>query len=156
MPPGNPGTIASGPTLPDTSTLTECRQILTRYGLLDQFPSSIRHFFTSDNMPETAKPGELTALTWTMLSAEDLAESARVKAESLGFVTVVDNNCDDWNYREAAEYLLQRIRELRRSHHRVVLGTASRRCRCAGGTYCLASRAIDTLFCGRAHDAPHP
>jgi glycerate 2-kinase len=124
VPPGNPGTIASGPTLPDTSTLTECRQILTRYGLLDQFPSSIRHFFTSDNMPETAKPGELTALTWTMLSAEDLAESARVKAESLGFVTVVDNNCDDWNYREAAEYLLQRIRELRRSHHRVCVISA--------------------------------
>jgi glycerate 2-kinase len=124
VPPGSPETIGSGPTLPDTSTIPECRQILKRYRLLEQFPASIRRFFTSDEMPETAKPGELTALTWTMLSADDLAESARIKAESLGFVTVIDNSCDDWNYREAAEYLLQRIRELRRSHKRVCLISA--------------------------------
>ena len=124
VPPGSPETIASGPTLPDASTISECRQILKRYRLLEQFPASIRRFFTSDQMPETAKPGELTALTWTILSADDLAESARIKAESLGFVTVIDNSCDDWNYREAAEYLLQRLRQLRRSHKRVCLISA--------------------------------
>jgi hydroxypyruvate reductase len=124
VPPGNPDTIASGPTLPDTSTVAECHRILERYRLLEQFPASICRFFTSDEMTETAKPGELTALTWTMLSADDLAESARVKAESLGFFTVVDNSCDDWNYREAAEYLLGRLRDLRRSQKRVCLISA--------------------------------
>ena len=121
VPPGNLDTIASGPTLPDTSTVAECRQILTRYHLLDQFPPTIRRFFASENLPETAKPGDLNSLTWTILSADDLAASARMRAEALGFVAVVDNTCDDWDYRDAAEYLLRQIRGLRRKHNRVCL-----------------------------------
>jgi hydroxypyruvate reductase len=34
---------------------------------------------------------------------------------------VVDNSCDDWDYADAAKYLLQRFHELRRAHGRACL-----------------------------------
>jgi glycerate 2-kinase len=34
---------------------------------------------------------------------------------------VLDNTCDDWDYRAAAEYLLHRLRDLRQRHARVCL-----------------------------------
>lgn len=121
VPAGNLDTIGSGPTLPDSSTVDDCREILSRYNLMDQFPQSIRSFFASAEMPETLKPGELSAATWTILNSDDLLNSARLRAERLGFSTVVDNTCDDWNFREAATYLLKRIRELRSGGKRVCL-----------------------------------
>ena len=34
---------------------------------------------------------------------------------------MIDNTCDDWEYRAAADYLLDRLRNLRREHPRVCL-----------------------------------
>lgn len=121
VPDGRLDTISSGPTLPDSSTVEECREILSRYKLLPRFPSSVRRFFASSEMPETVKPAELPDKTWTLLSSKDLANSARLRAQELGFYTVIDNTCDDWDYRAAADYLLNRLRELRREQPRVCL-----------------------------------
>lgn len=121
VPSGHLDTIASGPTVPDTSTLAECREILNRYNLLDRFPASVRQFFTSANIAETPKPQDLTAHTLTLLDADDLAQAARQHAEQLGFHAVIDNTCDDWDYRAASEYLLTRLRALRLEHPRVCL-----------------------------------
>ena len=46
---------------------------------------------------------------------------AKQRAAELGFYAVIDNTCDDWDYRAAAEYLLNRLRELRREYPRVCL-----------------------------------
>ncbi len=116
--------LASGPTLPDTSTVEQCREILARYGMLERFPESVQRFFASPALEETPKPGSVAAKSWTLLDADDLAESARRKAEAMGFYTVVDNTCDDWEYRAAAEYLLARLRSLRQEHPRVCLISA--------------------------------
>ncbi|HVZ83564.1 MAG TPA: DUF4147 domain-containing protein [Terracidiphilus sp.] len=124
VPPGKLDSIASGPTLPDSSNVEQCREILQKYHLLDQFPLSIRDFFASSSLPETVKPGMLNSPVWTILSAEDMAEAARIQAEKLGFPCVIDNAPDDWNYREAAEYLLSRARELRQHQERVCLISA--------------------------------
>jgi hydroxypyruvate reductase len=121
VPSGHLDTIASGPTVPDTTTLDDCRAILARYHLLPRFPASVQRFFTDPSIPETPKPQELTARTLTLLDASDLAEAARPRAEQLGFHAVIDNNCDDWDYRAAADYLLARLRVLRRVHPRVCL-----------------------------------
>ena len=123
VPPGHLDSIASGPTLPDTSTIDECREILARYQLLDQFPLSVRQFFIS-KVPETAKPGDIAGHTWTLLDTHDLADAARRRAEKLGFYTIVDNTCDDWDYRDAAEYLLDRLRFLKQNRKRVCLISA--------------------------------
>lgn len=121
VPPGHLDALASGPTLPDASTIEECRENLDRYKLLERFPASVRRFFERQDLPETPKPGELVARAATLLTSDDLAEAARVRAEELGFHAVIDNRCDDWDYRAAAEYLVGRIRGLREEHSRVCL-----------------------------------
>ncbi len=56
-----------------------------------------------------------------LLSSHDLVESARALAEKAGYHTVVDNSCDDWDYADAARYLLRRFNELRVIHPRLCL-----------------------------------
>ncbi len=56
-----------------------------------------------------------------LLSSHDLVESARALAEKAGYRTVVDNSCDDWDYADAARYLLGRFHALRAIHPRLCL-----------------------------------
>jgi hydroxypyruvate reductase len=56
-----------------------------------------------------------------LLSSHDLVENARALAEKAGFHVAVDNSCDDWNYAEAARYLLERFHALRAVHPRLCL-----------------------------------
>jgi len=120
VPAGRLDVLASGPTLPDPTTVTECRKILSRYGLLDKFPASVRAFFTVD-FAETPKPGAFPARAVTLLSDRDLAEAARSAAEKLGFHAVVDETTDNWDYSRAAEFLLARLEHLHAQHGRVCL-----------------------------------
>ncbi len=59
-----------------------------------------------------------------LLSSHDLIESARALAEAAGYTTVVDNSCDDWDYAEAARYLMERFDELRKTNKRLCLLSA--------------------------------
>jgi hydroxypyruvate reductase len=56
-----------------------------------------------------------------LLSSHDLVESARARAQEAGYYTVVDNSCDDWDYADAARYLLERFHALRATHPRLCL-----------------------------------
>jgi len=56
-----------------------------------------------------------------LLSSHDLAENARALAQKAGFHVVVDNSCDDWDYADAARYLLERFHALRAVHPRLCL-----------------------------------
>jgi len=56
-----------------------------------------------------------------LLSSHDLVESARAFAERAGLTVAVDNSCDDWDYAEAAHYLLDRFHEMRARHKRFCL-----------------------------------
>lgn len=56
-----------------------------------------------------------------LLSSHDLVENARALSEKAGYHTVVDNSCDDWDYADAARYLLRRFNELRAIHPRLCL-----------------------------------
>ena len=124
VPEGQLDALASGPTLPDRSTVEQCREILARYHLLKKFPAAVRGFFESDRFVETPKPEMFAPRVFSLLSAEDLATAAQKEAEALGFATVVDNTCDDWDYRDAADYLLGRLQELRGKLGRVCLLSA--------------------------------
>lgn len=121
VPPEHLDALASGPTLPDTSTVEECREILARHELQSRFPPSVRRFFERSDLPETPRPEGFTARTITLLTSDHLVEAARIRAEGLGFHVVIDNTCDDWDYRKAAEYLIDRIRGLRNIYPRVCL-----------------------------------
>ncbi len=56
-----------------------------------------------------------------LLSGHDLVENARALAQKAGYDAVVDNSCDDWDYADAARYLLERFHALRATHPRLCL-----------------------------------
>ena len=56
-----------------------------------------------------------------LLSSHDLVENARALAQRAGYFVAVDNSCDDWDYAEAARYLLERFHALRAAHPRLCL-----------------------------------
>jgi hydroxypyruvate reductase len=124
VPEGMVDVIGSGPTLPDSSTRDECWELLRRPELAGRLPERVRAFLESDELPETPKKDEACfrrAEFRVVLSTETMIEEAARLCEERGFVVVVDNACDDWEYREAAEYLLERLRGLVEQHERVCL-----------------------------------
>jgi len=116
--------LASGPTLPDSTSVADCYAILEKYALLDQFPPSVRELFQRHALEETPKsddPAFVRARWWPVLSNKTALDAAGVAATAQGFAVEVDNSCDDWDYDRAADYLLGRLRKLRPSVSRVCL-----------------------------------
>jgi len=56
-----------------------------------------------------------------LLSSHDLVEGARALAQKAGYFVAIDNSCDDWDYADAARYLLDRFHDLRALHRRFCL-----------------------------------
>ena len=56
-----------------------------------------------------------------LLSSHDMVENARALAQKAGYFVAVDNSCDDWDYADAARYLLERFHALREAHPRLCL-----------------------------------
>jgi glycerate 2-kinase len=54
-----------------------------------------------------------------LLSSHDLVENARTLARMAGYHVIVDNSCDDWDYAQAARYLLERFHAQRSKHPRL-------------------------------------
>jgi len=123
VPSGQLDALASGPTMPDSTTVEQCRSILEKYSLMSQFPESVRGYFEVE-LKESPKAEEIEAQVYSLLSSDDLAEAACEGAERRGFNVVVDNTCDDWDYRAAADYLYERLEALRLQHRRVCLISA--------------------------------
>src|SRR5579863_2671541 len=124
VPDNTPDALASGPTMPDSTTVEDCYRIAEKYELLRQFPQSTRELFERHAFEETPKsddPAFVRARWWPVLSNQTAIEEASVAAERAGFIVHVDNSCDDWDYQKAADYLLGRLRELRKSVSRVCL-----------------------------------
>lgn len=146
--------LSSGPSSPDHSTVEDVRAILAKYGLAAKFPPRIRAFFEREDLPESPgnkrRPSFLPKLAEAvlarritaaatmkdedfafrdsvfeiLLSSHDLVENARALAQKAGFYVAVDNSCDDWNYADAARYLLERFYSLRVAHPRLCLISA--------------------------------
>jgi len=124
VPDNTPDALASGPTMPDSTTVEDCYRIAGKYDLPGQFPQSVRELFERRALEETPKsddPAFHQARWWPVLSNRTAIEEATVAAERAGFVVYVDNSCDDWDYDRAADYLLQRVRELRKQFSPVCL-----------------------------------
>jgi len=116
--------LGSGPTMPDSSTVSDCYAIAQRYRLSEQFPPAVRPLFAKRRLQETPKADEAAfvgARWWPILSNATAQRAAAEKAAALGFAVEVDNSCDDWDYARAADYLLERLRQLRRGGGRVCL-----------------------------------
>src|ERR1700722_12563392 len=119
-----PDALASGPTMPDSTSVEDCYRIAEKHALILQFPLSTRELFERHTLEETPKSDDQAfyrSRWWTILSNQTGVEQASAAAERAGFTVYVDNSCDDWDYERAAEHLLQRLRELKQESARVCL-----------------------------------
>jgi glycerate 2-kinase len=124
VPDNTPDALASGPTMPDSTTIHDCERIAAKYNLIEQLPESVADLFRRHALDETPKsddPAFVRARWWTVLSNQVAIEQAAAAAAQAGFAIEIDNSCDDQPYDQAASYLLDRLEELRRKVSRVCL-----------------------------------
>ncbi|MBI4465582.1 MAG: DUF4147 domain-containing protein [Acidobacteria bacterium] len=114
-----PSMIASGPTMPDESTLEDCRRILSRHRLWKTIPVPYRILWRADQLPETPKPGQrcfARSSYYCLLSNRDAVEKWVDLARAKDIQAFVDTSCDDWEYQRAANYLLTGLEALRQQY----------------------------------------
>jgi hydroxypyruvate reductase len=126
VPVGKESALASGPTLPDPTTIEDVERVIKAYSLREKLPPGLRRWIDDGKMPETPKSdNEAFRKSYFSLTLgmDDLLHPAHHAAESLGFVTCCDNSTDDWPVEKAAAALLRQLEELRAIHrgHRVAL-----------------------------------
>lgn len=108
--------LSSGPTMPDSSTVEDCYQIVNEHRMLADFPAAVRELFEHHLLEETPKTGDpafVRSRWWKVLSSETAERAAAAAVTQHGFVVEIDHSCDDWDYAKAADYLLERLRQLR-------------------------------------------
>ncbi|MGE5322863.1 MAG: glycerate kinase type-2 family protein [Actinomycetota bacterium] len=108
--------LSSGPTMPDTTTTDDCYRIVNEHNLLPEFPASVRELFERHALEETPKPNDpafARSRWWKILSNETAEKAAAAEATRHGFAAEIDHTCDDWDHAKAADYLLNRLRELK-------------------------------------------
>jgi len=116
--------LASGPTMPDSTTVEDCYAIAHKFRLSTKFPARIRELFEHRLLEETPKsddPEFVTCRWWPILSNHSAQRAAAESATLAGFAVDVDNTCDDWDYAHAADHLLKRLRKLRTGVSRACL-----------------------------------
>jgi glycerate 2-kinase len=116
--------LASGPTMPDSSTNQDCYRIADQHDMTPQFPHNVGRIFAERRLEETAKSDDAAFVNsrwWPILSSASAAQAAASLLSTHGFAVEIDNTPDDWPYEPAAEYLVSRLRELRRGVSRVAL-----------------------------------
>jgi len=124
VPDNTPDALASGPTMADSTTTGDCYEIASKYKLLEQLPNTVSELFQRRALEETPKsddPAFVNSRWWTILSNKTALDAAAETTKNAGFTVEIDNSCDDWDYVRAADYLLQRLRELRQKSARVCL-----------------------------------
>jgi glycerate 2-kinase len=116
VPAGKEHALASGPTVPDPSTIADTNRIIDQYGLRKEFPEALVRWLDERKMPETPKPGDpafRNAHFQLLLGMHDLFHAAHHASEARGYVTCCDNSTDDRPVGEAADALLNKLEEWR-------------------------------------------
>lgn len=109
VPPGEESALASGPTLPDRSTLEDAIRVVRHYGLLGKFPARLREAFEKRALTETPKaehPAFARAHFVRILGEHDLLHAAHRACEAAGYMCVCDTTTDNWPVEKAAGHLL--------------------------------------------------
>jgi glycerate 2-kinase len=109
VPQGYESALASGPTLPDPSTVADAHGVVARYHLLPALPPSVREIFEKQRLQETPKesdPAFARAHFLLLLGAHDLLHAAHHALESEGIYCIADNTTDNWPVEKAADHLL--------------------------------------------------
>jgi len=117
----NMDVIASGPTVPDSSTYQECMGILAGYRIRDRIPETVvRHFEdgVSGKIPETPKQGDPAFRhVNNLIVGSNVAalEAARQTADGLGYHAIILSSLIEGETREVAPVLTAIAREVIRT-----------------------------------------
>ena len=115
--------IASGPTVGDPSTFKDCADILDRYDLWQNLPTSVRLHLqegVQGRVPETPKPDDqVFAKTHAVLVGTNLQalEAAATAAQELGYSSLILSSMIEGDTGEAARFHTALAREAVRSGH---------------------------------------
>jgi glycerate 2-kinase len=119
VPEGQESALASGPTLPDPSSVQDAERIVRAYDLLPKLPPSICTLLERRALSETPKPGEpafARSHFELLLRTHDLTHACHHACEGEGFVCLADNSTDNWLIEKAADYLLAQLEALRKDN----------------------------------------
>ena len=119
VPEGQESALASGPTLPDPTTVQDAERIAQKSGILEKFPPRLRAKFEQHELTETPKIGDrafVKAKFELLLGRHDLFHHAHISAEAAGFFTVCDNATDGWPVEKATAHLLEQVDKIARSN----------------------------------------
>jgi glycerate 2-kinase len=114
VPVGKEHALASGPTVPDPSTIADTLRIVDQYELRKKFPAALVRWLDAGKMPETPKPGDpafRNAHFQLLLGMHDLFHAAHHASEARGYITCCDNSTDDWPVADAADALLKKLEQ---------------------------------------------
>jgi glycerate-2-kinase len=126
--------IASGPTVPDSSSFRDALHVIHRYSLEGKIPSSVfslLHLGVAGVIPDTPKSGALffqKVRNIIVGSIRQSVEAARVRAAELGFDPQLLTSELQGEAREAARFLAQTALSVRDS-----MKAGERRCLLSGG-----------------------
>ena len=121
VPDGQETALASGPTVPDPTTVEDVERIVRKYGLLGKLPVSLRAMIERRELRETPKDGDAAfarARFEILLGEHDLLHAAHHCCEAEGFLCMVDTETDDWPLENAAEHLLRQLEILKKENPR--------------------------------------
>ncbi len=121
VPEGEESALASGPTVPDPSTVDDTERIALKYGLLAKLPASLRGMIERRGLVETPKDGDAAfarARFEILLGERELLHAAHHCCEAEGFTCLVDTETDNWPLEKAAEHLLVQLEILKRQNPR--------------------------------------
>jgi glycerate 2-kinase len=122
VPEGQESALASGPTLPDPTTVADACSVVTRYDLLSRLPPGIRKCFEAPEfIAETPKAHNPAfdvrrSVFQIVLGRHELFHAAHHCSESLEFVTICDNATDNWPVGKAVDFLLDQLLALKQSN----------------------------------------
>ena len=103
-----PSLVASGPTMPDESTLTDCERILERH---KPFRTIGKSYLGAT--PQLGDTCFAQSRYYCLLSNWNAVEKMAELAENAGILVESDMRCDDWNVQKAADYLRDALWALR-------------------------------------------
>ena len=114
-----PSMVASGPTMPDTTTVEQCYRLAEDNNLISKLPEPIRKHFTERTLQETPKPGDAcfrSSQYVCLLSNHDAVEAAKSAVERQGFLCEIESGEWDADYKEVADRNLASLDALARRH----------------------------------------
>jgi len=113
--------IASGPTVPDNSSFSDCFTIFDKYGIIDEIPLRVRNYIQAgmegknDESPKAAAQFFEKAHNVIIASNADAVGTAKAKAEKLGYNTLLLSTMLQGETREVAQVHGAIAREILRS-----------------------------------------